>query len=96
LALALALATVGSALGADVDLSGVADDSVAALFAESNSRFVVSVKPEDVAAFEALFADVPVQSIGVVSESDSLTIEGLATLDRDTMRTQFKATLQGV
>lgn len=96
LALALALATMGSTLGAEVDLSGVAEGAVSALFSESNSRFVISVKPDDVAAFEALFAGLPIQSIGVVSEGDSLRINGLATLNRETMRDQFKATLQGV
>ena len=87
---------MGSTLGAEVDLSGVAEGAVSALFSESNSRFVISVKSDDVAAFEALFAGLPIQSIGVVSEGDSLRINGLATLNRETMRDQFKATLQGV
>ena len=42
LALALALATIGSEHGAQIDLSGVSSDANIALFSESNSRFVIS------------------------------------------------------
>ncbi len=96
LALALALATVGSGQGAEVDLSAVSQGAVTALFSESNSRFVVSVKPDDVAAFEALFAGLPLTPIGRVTAGEALTIHELATLDRETMRARFKATLAGV
>ena len=96
LALALALATVGSGQGAEVDLSAVSKQAVTALFSESNSRFVVSVKPDDVATFEALFEGLPLIHIGWVKEGDVLSIQGLAMLDRETMRTAFKETLAGV
>ena len=96
LALALALATVGSGQGAEVDLSAVSQQAVTALFSESNSRFVVSVKPEDVAAYEKLFEGLPLTPIGRVTAGKTLAIQGLATLDRETMRIAFKETLAGI
>jgi phosphoribosylformylglycinamidine synthase len=96
LALALALATIGSEQGAQIDLSGVASDATVALFSESNSRFVISVKPEDQQGVEALFAGGSLQLIGEVVEGDALTLKGLATLEREAMRQRFKATLAGV
>ena len=96
LALALALATIGSEHGAQIDLSGVSSDATIALFSESNSRFVISVKPEDQAALETLFEGLPLQLIGEVVDEDALTLKGVATLEREAMRTAFKATLQGV
>jgi phosphoribosylformylglycinamidine synthase len=96
LALALALATMGSEQGAQIDLSGVASDATVALFSESNSRFVISVKPEDQQGVEALFAGGSLQLIGEVVEGDALTLKGLATLEREAMRQRFKATLAGV
>lgn len=47
------------------------------LFSESLSRFVVEVKPEHAAAFEALFAGMPLVSIGTVRNSGALDIAGL-------------------
>jgi phosphoribosylformylglycinamidine synthase len=96
LALALALATIGSEQGAQIDLSGVASDATVALFSESNSRFVISVKPEDQQGVEALFAGGSLQLIGEVVEGDALTLKGLAALEREAMRQRFKATLAGV
>ncbi len=60
LAVALAECTFGrDSLGADLDLSGVPGELSAAvlLFSESHSRFVVSVAPEDVVAFESILED---------------------------------------
>ena len=96
LALALALATIGSDHGAQIDLSGVSSDATIALFSESNSRFVISIKAEDQAALEALFEGLPLQLIGEVVDGNALTLTGLATLEREAMRSAFKATLQGV
>jgi phosphoribosylformylglycinamidine synthase len=96
LALALALATMGSEQGAQIDLSGVASNAIVALFSESNSRFVISVKPDDQQGVEALFAGGSLQLIGEVVEGDALTLKGLATLEREAMRQRFKATLAGV
>ena len=87
---------IGSEHGAQIDLSGVSSDANIALFSESNSRFVISVKPEEQAALETLFEGLPLTPIGRVTAGEALTIQGLATLDRETMRTAFKETLAGV
>ena len=58
-------------LGVKVALPGSA---VTALFSESQSRFVVTVKEENTATFEAIVKDA--QKIGVVTEDAKLTING--------------------
>ena len=58
-------------LGVDVTLQGSA---TTALFAESQSRFVLTVKAENAAAFEAIVTDA--QQIGVVTNDAAITING--------------------
>ena len=71
-AVALAEKTfAANGLGVNVTLTGSA---VTALFAESQSRFVLTVKEENVAAFEQIVTDA--QKIGVVTEDATLTING--------------------
>ncbi len=56
LAVALTESAFGGNLGADISLDAVGDFSTTvALFSESHSRFVASVKPENRGVFEALF-----------------------------------------
>jgi len=70
----------GYGLQLDVSAVPLADDvpagmsDVAALFAESNSRFLIEVAPDDVAAVEAEMNDVPFAWIGGVNGSDELVI----------------------
>jgi phosphoribosylformylglycinamidine synthase len=47
------------------------------LFAESNSRFLAEVRPENVKAFEARLAGLPAACIGRSNDSVALTIHGL-------------------
>lgn len=56
-------------LGANVELSG---DPTVQLFSESQSRFLVTVKPEDQEAFEKKMDDY--QQIGTVTDSGILTV----------------------
>lgn len=60
---------VGNGLGAEVALSG---DATAALFSESQTRFIVSVKKENKEIFEQLVEAV---CIGEVTDSGSLVIK---------------------
>ncbi|MCS7062008.1 MAG: phosphoribosylformylglycinamidine synthase I [Anaerolineae bacterium] len=85
IAVALAEMCLAGRLGAQVDLSRVplterSDDPAfndqVALYAESLTRFIVEVRPEDVAPFEALMAGVPHAAIGAVSAGDELVIHG--------------------
>lgn len=104
LAVALALATVGSGLGARIELGtlpceGELSDAQR-LYSESNSRFIVSCKPEDASALEGIFAELPHARVGEIVKSGKLEIEGdsgrmLSNAIED-MRTAFKATLQDV
>jgi phosphoribosylformylglycinamidine synthase len=65
-------------LGARIDLSGLPAEGdlgpVAKLFSESQSRFVVTVRPPDRAAFEAALAGSACANIGTIAEAPSLEI----------------------
>lgn len=66
-------------LGADIQLDHVpcqadASDLATQLFAESNSRFVCEVTPENQAAFEACMADLDFGLLGKVTDSTQLNI----------------------
>ena len=96
LAVSLALMCIGGQLGAEIDLSGIGQDADAALFSESNSRFVVSVAPEKAAELEALFAGLPIQKIGVSTVGGKLAIKDAVSVGIDSLVGPFKATLLGV
>ncbi|MDO9082409.1 MAG: AIR synthase-related protein [Humidesulfovibrio sp.] len=70
LAVALAEMCIGGRLGASVDLAAApccgCEHPLEALYSESASRLVVSVAPQQQAAFEALFAGQQMARIGVV------------------------------
>ncbi|MCP3742508.1 phosphoribosylformylglycinamidine synthase subunit PurL [Rossellomorea sp. BNER] len=71
LAVALAESTFGTKeLGAAVQLTG--EDMVAEMFDETQSRFIVSVKPENKENFEAIMQDA--RHIGYVTSDSQLTI----------------------
>lgn len=69
LAVAIAETTFGTNLGVNVTLEGSA---TTALFSESQSRFVVTVKPEFAARFEEVVTDA--KQIGVVTEEANIVI----------------------
>lgn len=74
LAVALVEATFGSGLGAELSLDQLGDLSAEALlFAESHSRFVVSIRPENKEAFEAIMGNRAYQ-LGEVTSGSSLII----------------------
>jgi len=52
-------------------------DDTTLLFAESNSRFVLEVKPEHEARVFELFAGVPLFELGEVTQEPQLHIEAL-------------------
>jgi phosphoribosylformylglycinamidine synthase len=76
----VALAEVGMAgrLGLRIDLASLPVEGplspVAKLFSESQSRFVVTVRPADKAAFEAALAGSAIARLGSVTEALSLEI----------------------
>ena len=75
LAVALAECAFGTGFGAEIDLAPFQHlSAAAALFAESHSRFVVTVKPEHCARFEAMFGDMATR-LGTVSDAPVLRIQ---------------------
>ncbi|MBC6611030.1 phosphoribosylformylglycinamidine synthase [Hymenobacter sp. BT507] len=83
LAVALAEATFGYGFGADVELTGELS-LTAQLFSESHSRFVATVAPEDVVAFEALLKGRATR-LGTVTGNGRLTVRhaGQVVVDAD-------------
>ena len=104
LAVAFALAALGGDLGADLRLDAVpgADDpgDDALLFAESNSRFVVTCAPDQTAALEAIFRGLPCARVGAVTTARTLRISSgdrlLVDAELDILRKAFKKTLDGI
>lgn len=73
LAVALAEITFGTGLGLAVAVDGVAASAVSALYSESHSRFVVTVRPEHRARFEEILGAAAVR-IGETTAAPRLRI----------------------
>ncbi|MFC5773988.1 phosphoribosylformylglycinamidine synthase subunit PurL [Ectobacillus antri] len=89
-AVAIAESLMGTAFGADVTIEG---EATTALFAETQSRFIVSVKPENRAAFEQA---VEATYIGTVTETGKLIIRGAEELihaDVQELKTAWKGAI---
>lgn len=72
LAQGLAELAINSKVGLTIDLAGVHEDAFVALFSESASRALVTVKPEQAAAVEALAAEcgIPAVRLGETTGSE--------------------------
>jgi phosphoribosylformylglycinamidine synthase len=64
-------------LGLRLDVAGISEQvgEVAALFAESNSRFLCEVTPHAAPAFEDLLEGIPLTRLGEVVDDGQLTID---------------------
>jgi phosphoribosylformylglycinamidine synthase subunit PurSL len=105
LAAAFALSAIGGDLGVEIDLTSLACEVIldddAKLFAETNSRFVITCAPEHEAAVENIFRSLPCARVGKVIEERCIRISGengrkLVDIDIDALRRAFKETLYGV
>ncbi|HZU35228.1 MAG TPA: phosphoribosylformylglycinamidine synthase subunit PurL, partial [Gemmataceae bacterium] len=78
LAVAVAEMAFAGGVGADVERLGATAElpDAVLLFSESNTRFIVEIRPEDVDAFRALLADVPHTQIGKTCAEPRLRIAG--------------------
>jgi len=75
LAVALTESAFGGGFGAEINLDKINDLSLnAILFAESHSRFITSVKPENQTAFEKIFGEDAI-SLGEVTSIKNLIIK---------------------
>jgi len=81
LGVALAETAFSGGLGMNVDLAAVCASGIARddemLFSESQSRFVVTVRPEKKAAFEAMLAGSPFACVGTVTAEGLFRVKGL-------------------
>jgi phosphoribosylformylglycinamidine synthase len=77
----LALMAIGGDLGMEVELSQVPcsgiDKDTQLLFSESAGRFLVTVSPDNIEAFEHLVRDQPVSCIGRVTEGPMISVRGI-------------------
>lgn len=92
LAVALVESAFGGQFGAAISLDQLGADlsATAKLFSESHSRFVVSVKPENKAAFEAIFG-AHAYYLGTVSATESIQIKDGATTLVDLPTSELQA-----
>ena len=72
LAVAAAEMCIGGRLGLEINLT--ANDPVRALFGETDGCLLAEVSPENAAAFEAQFADLPISKIGFVTGEPVLAV----------------------
>jgi phosphoribosylformylglycinamidine synthase len=81
LAVALAESAFAGGLGAEVDLKAVPQAGVFRddfmLFSESQSRFVVTVREEDMERVKTIFRSVPCAVVGKVIEAPHLKVKGI-------------------
>ena len=77
LAVAAAEMAFAGGLGLRLDVAGLSEQvgEVAALFAESNSRFLCEVTADNAAAFEELLEGIPLTRLGEVVDDGQLSID---------------------
>ena len=104
LGVGLALGCLAGGCGADLALAALPVDGDlrddARLFSESNSRFIVSCRPEDELRLQALFGGLPFARIGVVTAEEVLRVKGrrgrtLINSKLARLRKAFRETLHG-
>jgi phosphoribosylformylglycinamidine synthase len=91
LAQALAEASLRNGVGVTV---AVGDDAFVELFSESAARCLVTLRPDDTAALEAMAGalGVPLHHLGTTG-GDALTVEGVFSVPLDELRTAWTSTL---
>jgi phosphoribosylformylglycinamidine synthase subunit PurSL len=99
LAVAAAEMAFAGEFGLDLDLGRVAtatgiSDSSTLLFSESNTRFLVEIAPENVAAVESEFADLPIIELGNVTDSNRVIIKHGSATPVDSSWSDLKAAWQ--
>jgi phosphoribosylformylglycinamidine synthase II len=102
LAVAFTLAALGGGLGAEVDLDGSPREGDVPLdgllFAESNSRFVVTCAPERASELESAYRGLPCARVGTVTDAPRLVLRhaGKPVVDADLalLRKAFTQTLE--
>jgi len=77
----LALVAMGGNLGMEIDLGNVPSDQIdrndVVLFSESAGRFIVTIDPENRAAFEKIFKGLDFACMGTVTQGNQFVIKGI-------------------
>ena len=99
LAIALGKMAMAGKLGIDVDISKAGKiPAHTLLFSETQGRILTSIAPGSAQKFEKLFKGLPIQRIGIVTGSTSLTIRSgkkkLASLSLDKALTAYRSTFK--
>lgn len=99
LAVAAAEMAFAGECGLDLDLSALSTtsglaDSATLLFSESNTRFLIEVAQQNIAALQTEFANLPIIELGNVTNSDRLTIKQESTSIIDAKLSDLKAAWQ--
>jgi phosphoribosylformylglycinamidine synthase len=99
LAVGFAKVAMGGRLGLKIDLDRIprrgTPDHRQLLFSESNSRFIMTVKPENAARVEELLKGVPFARVGSVTEQTDLVLGGVS-LPLTALLDRYKGTLAGI
>ncbi len=103
LAVALAKSAMGGRLGMDIDLAKIPAEAelsdIELLFSESNSRFVITCRPEKAAELEQALAGFDFARIGTVTAEPVLKLNGKTesvSIELDQLVDSYKKTLAGV
>ncbi len=97
LAVALAKKAIAGQLGMQIDLNPAPQEVMRKdklLFSETQSRFVVTVAPQNKEKFETLFKDHPFAQIGMVTEDKKFTIKDTLETDVPTLEKHYKSTFK--
>ncbi|MFH1218541.1 MAG: AIR synthase-related protein, partial [Candidatus Peregrinibacteria bacterium] len=86
LAIALAKKAIAGQLGMDLNF----DQNPHLLFSESQSRFIVTIAPENKDRFETLFSPHALTLLGKVTDSNKFTIKNIIDTDIETLTNHYK------
>ncbi len=92
-AVAIAEMLMSGGFGANVsikDISGNATRADYKLFSESNGRWIVEVKPENIEKFLTLFENAAITKIGYTTDEKMLKIDDLINIDLETIYKTWK------
>lgn len=99
LAAGFAKVAMGGRLGLEIDLAKIPHQGNLTpeqlLFSESNSRFIMTVKPENAARVEELLKGIPFAQVGKVTEKTDLVLGGTV-LPMAQLLKHYQATLAGI
>jgi phosphoribosylformylglycinamidine synthase subunit PurSL len=94
---------IAGRLGLKIDLDAIPAEAGMAswevLFSESNSRFIMTVAPQDAARMESLLGDIPFARVGEVTENDKVEFinDGkVSAMTIDEMVNAYKSSLAGI